>query len=524
MAAAVPTSSLWAFRTTPISVTKCEQVAVTTPVALVVRRSFLEDLHRVWRMFYRLLRLSITLAPIWCFFPLFWLVKPDTVDVDTHELVLDEDESKRNPLLAWYYRLCLGCVERSGAAVIKLMQWAGSRPDLFGHDFCAVFGKLQDDTTPHSLAHTEKQLRKAFGTDWKDRIEVGEILGSGCIGQVYRGKTPDGDVAVKVLHPNVDGDIEADLDLMRASVRVAEHLPFLDGLRWLDLPGVVEEFATLLRSQLDLRNEAKNLERFNVNFRDSTSIVFPKLIEGFAPTRDVLVETFCDGEPILKFAKANRDNQEALSKLCFDGIEAVCQMIFLDNFMHGDLHPGNVYISSDCSKLILFDVGIVAEYTDADHGAIVDILSSFIRKEGRQAGLFMINDSNRRLKDAGEFALDEELFLKKIEKLTIMASTKGYLMENLGTYISYICGAASKHHVMINPAFVSASLAVKVQEGIALALDPSMQIWKVAIPIIVESERRRMGSVRATAKVLGVESWIGSWLGDQSENNGSSSK
>ena len=45
-------------------------------------------------------------------------------------------------------------------------------------------------------------------------------------------------------------------------------------------------------------------------------------------------------------------------------------------------------------------------------------------------------------------------------------------MENWGAYISYICGAASKHHVMTNPAFVSASLAVKVQEGIALALDP----------------------------------------------------
>ena len=64
-------------------------------------------------------------------------------------------------------------------------------------------------------------------------------------------------------------------------------------------------------------------------------------------------------------------------------------------------------------------------------------------------------------------------------------------MEHLGTYISYICDAASTHHVMMNPSFVTAALAVKIQEGIALAMDPSCSIPDVAIPIIIESERRR---------------------------------
>jgi predicted unusual protein kinase regulating ubiquinone biosynthesis (AarF/ABC1/UbiB family) len=77
---------------------------------------------------------------------------------------------------------------------------------------------------------------------------------------------------------------------------------------------------------------------------------------------------------------------------------------------------------------------------------------------------------------------------------TIKASGKDYLMEHLGTYISYICEAAAEHHIMLNPAFVSAALAVKVQEGIALALDPRCKVQHVAIPIIVESEARRTAS------------------------------
>jgi len=46
----------------------------------------------------------------------------------------------------------------------------------------------------------------------------------------------------------------------------------------------------------------------------------------------------------------------------------------------------------------------------------------------------MIDDSNNRLSasQSGDHALDEELYIDKIEKLTIAASGSDYLMENLG--------------------------------------------------------------------------------------------
>jgi hypothetical protein len=51
---------------------------------------------------------------------------------------------------------------------------------------------------------------------------------------------------------------------------------------------------------------------------------------------------------------------------------------------------------------------------------------------------------------------------------------------------------------MMNPSFVTAALAVKIQEGIALAMDPNCSIPDVAIPIIIESERRRYMTDSAT--------------------------
>jgi predicted unusual protein kinase regulating ubiquinone biosynthesis (AarF/ABC1/UbiB family) len=170
-------------------------------------------------------------------------------------------------------------------------------------------------------------------------------------------------------------------------------------------------------------------------------------------------------------------------------------------------------VISDDGKFVLYDVGIVAEYTDKDHQLIVDILTAFIYYDGRKAGRLMIDDWNTRISSTKpeEKAIDEDHYIDAIEKITIAASDENYFMEYLGTYISYFCEMAAKHHVMINPSFISAALAIKVQEGIALALDPTVPIKTVAIPIILKAEGRhklvRKWSLTKSyaAKLLGRE-------------------
>lgn len=131
----------------------------------------------------------------------------------------------------------------------------------------------------------------------------------------------------------------------------------------------------------------------------------------------------------------------------------------------------------------------------------------------------MIDDSNNRLmaSKSGDRAVDEDRFIDKIELLTIRASSSDYFMEHLGTYITYICNAAAEHHIMMNPSFISAALAVKVQEGIALALEPSIEIWKIATPIIVESERRRFAE--SAKKRLGIGSIVEQLFGSAKKEN-----
>jgi predicted unusual protein kinase regulating ubiquinone biosynthesis (AarF/ABC1/UbiB family) len=63
------------------------------------------------------------------------------------------------------------------------MQWGSSRPDLFGQAFCSVFEKLQDHTTPHTMKNTILLMEQAYGQDWNHHIMIGDLIGSGCIGQ-----------------------------------------------------------------------------------------------------------------------------------------------------------------------------------------------------------------------------------------------------------------------------------------------------------------------------------------------------
>jgi predicted unusual protein kinase regulating ubiquinone biosynthesis (AarF/ABC1/UbiB family) len=155
-------------------------------------------------------------------------------------------------------------------------------------------------------------------------------------------------------------------------------------------------------------------------------------------------------------------------------------------------------------KFVCLDVGIVKEFSETDHILISDVLAAFIRKDGAKAGRLMMEDSDKRLDASNGRSVHQQAYIDKIEALTIKACGPGYLMEHLGVYLSYIFECAAKHHVMLNQSFISAALAVKVQEGIALALDPSVQIWKIAVPIILEGERRR-GQISFFNWITGTE-------------------
>ena len=395
-----------------------------------------------------------------------------------------------------WWRHCVRTSESSGALFIKLAQWASSRPDLFSEAFCSRFAHLQDHTPTHSWAHTEAALDQSFGPQWREELTLQrDPIGSGCIAQVHRGtlvvRDADGTerssaVAVKVLHPEVERWIEADMRILRLLSRLLQLVPTL---KWLNPAGMADEFAQMLMMQLDLRLEAHNLERFRRNFTPSHSRAaplahFPQPHARYVSAR-VLTEEYVSGEPILTWARRQPADSEMRADVCNRGIDAVCQMLFVDNFTHGDLHPGNMLVT-DSGELCMIDAGIALEYTTKEHEDILRILGSFIRYDGYEGGRLMAAQEQPHAD-----VRDLDGFCKKMQKMVWMARDCPTFFDKVGEFVATICAAACEHRVKLAQGFLSVALSVKVVEGVVIQIDPHAAVAPRAKEIVIQQQLRR---------------------------------
>ena len=282
-------------------------------------------LQRFWMATSRMVQLAVLVSPLAVLYPL--------------SFVSDSAQT-----MAWSY--ALWGIEQAGPTWIKLVQWATTRQDLFSPEFCQYFGKLRDDTEGHSWKETQKILEEEFGKlVATNTLQINpEPIGSGCIAQVYQGTLlqPSGQypkdtkVAIKVQHPGIWDKVCTDFYILHKAAKWLESIPNLN-LQMLSLSDTVRQFRDIMIPQLDLTLEANHLRRFNQDFAQDDHVNFPNPLRELT-TSQVLVETFVEGTPIMEYTKAGDKERHQLALL---GLETVLKMIFLNDFVHGDLHPGN---------------------------------------------------------------------------------------------------------------------------------------------------------------------------------------
>jgi aarF domain-containing kinase len=112
-------------------------------------------------------------------------------------------------------------------------------------------------------------------------------------------------VAVKVLHPRARKTVSRDLQIMST---VATLLSYIPTVKWISLPEEVEKFGEMMQEQLDLRNEGRNLKRFNQLFEHHLSVIFPRPMLRFT-TKNMLIEEFANGIPVSVFLDQARNSQ-----------------------------------------------------------------------------------------------------------------------------------------------------------------------------------------------------------------------
>ncbi|KAG9153836.1 hypothetical protein Leryth_005949 [Lithospermum erythrorhizon] len=250
-----------------------------------------------------------------------------------------------------WLRVVRTTLEKGGPAFIKWGQWAATRPDLFANDLCIELAELHTKAPAHSYAYTKKTVEDAFGRQLHeifDKFEE-EPVASGSIAQIHRAtlkfrypkrRVKPTLVAVKVRHPGVGEAIRRDFILINLFAKISSIIPTL---RWLRLDESIQQFAVFMMTQVDLAREAANLSRFNYNFRRWKDVSFPKPLYPLVHPA-VLVETYEHGESVLQFIDKLEGHQHIKSALAHIGTHSLLKMLLADNFVHADMHPGNILV------------------------------------------------------------------------------------------------------------------------------------------------------------------------------------
>jgi len=460
---------------------------------------------------------------------------------------------------AWTQMLA-STLEAAGPAFIKWGQWAATRRDLFPGDVCVALTRLQMNAATHDSAHSVKVIEAAFGHPIGalfDQFDM-EPIASGSVAQVHRavlsqewcrvaGHEPGLEVAVKVRHPRVQEIMVRDFSIMEALVGACASLP---GLRNMRLQESVAQFRAPLVAQIDFRVEAQNLWRFIHNFRDTQDVAFPAPVPPLVHS-EVLVETFESGVSILQLlddagaaASARSAECELASRtengpwesceqaggsragavdadaaaawasyedkmrnrIARLGCHTLLQMVVKDNFIHADLHPGNLLIREErelpwwCPewldeyvgnhlaapgqsrpKLVLLDAGMVTELSDRYQVHIVDFFKAISSMDGNKVANELLNFSEEHVEE-------KEAFEKEMIKVFAHMRRIKEAGNNVKDGVAECLDTVRKHQVNVSSELLAVVTAALVLEGWSTGLDQDLNVLHVLEDLLFKRE------------------------------------
>lgn len=441
--------------------------------------------RRAWFTLKRSIHLAWVFAPFVC--------------VSTAMLILPSDALRE----IWLEQM-LKCTQRAGAAFLKFGQWLSMRPDMFPPDVIRTLGQLRSDAPSHSPSISRQLLEENLGRTVEEVFEefAEEPVASGSVGQVHRARMrpefaldgPGGrlrDVAVKVQHPGVIDSAFMDLGIIWKVVEFSQK--FLH----MTVPFDRNEFDEVIQAQMDFTREAFNLQKFGRNFKGESRIRFPKVSPAYV-TPEVLVETWADGKVISHiledFDNATESAKAAVTELtqrkrklqgdlCAVLYDMSMKMMVRDNFVHGDLHGGNILYSEDDDHVTVLDAGIatsLGKETLRPFGNFLHALCSG-RTEETVEYLVRFNEASVKV-DLPELKRDIQHIMDKYMGPNRVTPD---LPVNAADMFGEVMFSMQKHEMLLKGDVASTLFTISISEGLIRQLDPTFDVAVNALPYIV---------------------------------------
>lgn len=376
-----------------------------------------------------------------------------------------------------------------GPIFVKFGQVLSTRLDILPADIACELALLQDQVPPFCgklakqwIAHAQgKELNEIF-------LEFEETpLASASIAQVHAATLFNGQkVVVKVLRPHIRTLIKNDIAILKDIARLAER--YWKPARAFKPREIIREFEQSLLDELDLMREAANASTLRRNFVHSEKLYIPEIQWEFTKN-NILVMERIHGIPIsnLQELKSAGFNLTHLAELM---IEIFFTQVFRDCFFHADLHPGNIFVSKKniySPQFMAVDFGIMGSLGPKDQRYLAEnFLALFNRDYRRVAELHQESGWIPPYIRLDEFEASirtvcEPLFERPTQNISF------------GTVLLRLFQTAKRFHINIQPQLILLQKTLFNVEGLARQLDPNIDIWKTAKPVLEKWMKTQIG-------------------------------
>lgn len=388
-------------------------------------------------------------------------------------------------------------LEALGPIFVKFGQVLSTRRDLLPVDVADELAKLQDQVPPfdqtRSMAIIEASLGQKISEVFLSFDQV--PVASASVAQVHfavlkgTAKNPEWhghEVAVKVLRPGILPIIENDLALLRVIAHLVEKF-WRDGKR-LKPKENIDEFDTYLHDELDLMREAANASQLRRNFEGSDKLMIPEVYWDLCGL-NVMVMQRMHGIPISRLDQLVQAGVD-LKKLASDGVEIFFTQVFQHGFFHADMHPGNIFVSvapETFGRYIALDFGIVGALSDFDKNYLAQNFLAFFNRNYRRVAELHIEsgwvpkDTRVEELEGAVRAVCEPYFDKPLKEIS------------LGLVLMRLFQASRRFHVEIQPQLTLLQKTLLNVEGLGRQLDPDMDLWKTAKPVLEKWVDQQIG-------------------------------
>jgi predicted unusual protein kinase regulating ubiquinone biosynthesis (AarF/ABC1/UbiB family) len=282
------------------------------------------------------------------------------------------------------------------------------------------------------------------------------------------GRIIDGaDVVIKIQRPHIERRVEADVRILGIWAWIASFIPTVE----LANPvGIIEDFRTTIREELDFRLEAANMDEFNSIMKElNHADVRAPVVDHSLTTKRVLTMSRLYGVRV--------DDVEAIRKKSIDpeerlilGLRSWFQCLIFHGFFHGDVHAGNLMLLDD-NGLGFLDFGIIGRFPPRTRKLITDYIVAFATGDYQRLGRVLLS------MDAVAQGVDLDAMAKDLERAYAPMLTLSFGDIKYADILPNIMRVSVKHRMRLPREFVLVTKQMLYFDRYAKLLAPRLNIF-----------------------------------------------